>query len=159
MRLIANGKIEHDRWALALDETEPVSAHAVLPLARWQSASRAGELSWFGLLVRADDNHAAVIAALPRCPLVAIEFASFTDGRGYSLARMVRTNGYAGDLRAVGELLRDQAFFLARCGFSSLAPAAHVDLDDFVRGLSDFTEVYQPAADERMPISRQRRAR
>ena len=115
-----DGREQHDDWTL-LGADEPVGDRRVLvPLARWQSASSVVGISPYGLLVRADDALAVVLAAAVRSPLVAIEFVTFTDGRGYSLARLLRANGFDGDLRAVGEGLRDQAFFLARCGFRRL---------------------------------------
>ncbi len=87
-----------------------------------------------------------------------IEFPNFNDGRGYSFARRLRAAGYEGDLRAVGDILRDQAFYLARCGFTSFAPAAHVDSAVFIAGLQDFSFAYQGAADQRSIIQRLRRA-
>ena len=159
MRIVKDGREQHDDWTL-LGADEPVGDRLVLvPLARWQSASPVVGISPYGLLVRADDALAAVLAAAGRSPLVAIEFVTFTDGRGYSFARLLRANGFDGDLRAVGEVLRDQAFFLARCGFSSCAPAAHVTSADFIAGLADFSGVYQAAADERRTIARLRHAR
>ena len=130
-----------------------------MPLARWQAASPTTGTSPYGLLVRADDELAAVLAAAARSPLVAIDFATFNDGRGYSFARQLRAAGYDGDLRAVGEVLRDQAFYLARCGFSSFVPATHVAIDEFMAGLADFSLVYQPAADDRPIIARLRHTR
>lgn len=159
MRIVKDGREQHDDWTM-LEADEPLDdLRAIVPLARWQSASPAAGASPYGLLVKADDALAAVLAAAGRSPLVAIEFASFTDGRGYSFARQLRAAGFDGDLRAVGEILRDQAFYLARCGFSSFAPAAHVSAEDFMAGLTDFTLTYQPAADDRHPIARLRHTR
>ena len=159
MRIVKDGREQHDDWTL-LQAEEPVGEDPViLPLSRWCSASPVVGISPYGLVVRADDAIAAVLAAAGRSPLVAIEFVTFTDGRGYSFARLLRANGFDGDLRAVGEVLRDQAFFLARCGFSSFAPAAHVTSTDFIAGLADFSGVYQAAADERRTIARLRHAR
>ncbi len=159
MRIVKDGREQHDEWAI-LAADEPLVEHAALvPLARWQAASPTTGTSPYGLLVQADDELAAVLAAAVRSPLVAIDFATFNDGRGYSFARQLRAAGYDGDLRAVGEVLRDQAFYLARCGFSSFVPAAHVAIDEFMAGLADFSLVYQPAADDRPIIARLRHTR
>ena len=159
MRFVRDGQALTDEWELVADEQAALPAHAIVPLARWLELAPAAGISAYGVLLRADDVQADIVAALPRCPLIAIEFASFSDGRGYSLARLVRDHGYGGDLRAVGEVLRDQVFFLTRCGFSSLTPAAQVDLEDFVRGFRDFSAVYQAAADGRITVGQMRRAR
>ena len=159
MRIVSAGQLTTDAWELAGDAVEILPACAIVRLPRWHQVSPVSGRSPFGLLLTGDDERSAILAALPRCPLVAIEFASFGDGRGYSLACLVRDAGYVGDLRAVGDILRDQVFFLTRCGFSSLAPAAHVDGEDFVRGLRDFSAVYQPAADQRPTVAQLRWAR
>ena len=85
---------------------------------------------------------------LPRLDLVAVEFASAGDGRGYSQARLLRERcRFRGELRAVGAGVRqDQVFLLARCGFDSLEPAAGVDLEAVCAALSRYDVAYQPGA-------------
>ncbi len=159
MRIVKEGREWQDDWILLADD-EPLSAtQAIVPLSCWLTASPVAGVSPHGLLVRPDDELGPVLAAALRSPLVAIDFPSFVDGRGYSFARQLRAAGYAGELRAVGDVLRDQAFYLARCGFSSFAPAAHVTSASFIAGLSDFSHVYQSAADGRTIIQRLRHAR
>lgn len=158
MRIVKDGRAQHDAWTVVADDVPLAPGLSVLPLARWLAESPAAGASPFGLLVRADDELGAVLAAASHSPLVAVEFSRFTDGRGYSFAYQLRAAGYIGDLRAVGDVLRDQAFYLARCGFSSFAPAAHVTSADFVAGLADFSLVYQSAADHRSSVQRLRQA-
>ena len=155
MRYLRNGVLAEDAYELVTDDAAALPAAAIVPLPRWQVEAAAGRVH--GLLVRPDDARADAVAAALRAPLVAIEFASFNDGRGYSIARQFREAGYTGDLRALGDVLRDQAFFLLRCGFTTLVPAAHVDVAEFVRGLADFTTPYQPAADGRPTVLALRR--
>lgn len=158
MRIVKDGREWLDDWVLLADD-EPLSTRpALLPMTRWLTASPASGVSPHGLLVRPDDELDQVLAAARRSPLVAIDFPSFTDGRGYSIARQLRAAGYAGELRAVGDILRDQAFYLARCGFTSLAPAAHVSSATILAGLGDFSQAYQPAADQRTIVQRLRHA-
>src|SRR3546814_9221749 len=64
---------------------------------------------------------------LDRISLVEVNFPSFGDGRGYSVARILREAGYTGELRAVGDVLVDQLFYMRRCGFASFAPNAPLD--------------------------------
>ncbi|MFN3592448.1 MAG: DUF934 domain-containing protein [Thermaurantiacus sp.] len=82
-----------------------------------------------------DDPRAVALADLA---VIGIAFAPFRDGRGYSHARILRERGFSGDLRAVGDVTLDQILFLARVGFSSVAPerpidgaAAHAALERF----------------------------
>ena len=159
MRIVKDGREWLDDWNLLADGEALSASPAIVPLTRWLTESPEEGLSPYGLLVRPDDELAEVLAAAQRSPLVAIEFPSFTDGRGYSFAQQLRAAGYAGELRAVGDILRDQAFYLARCGFTSFAPAAHVSSEAFAAGLADFSLVYQPAADQRTIIQRLRHAR
>jgi uncharacterized protein (DUF934 family) len=158
MRIVRDGQERLDDWRLLADEEALIAAPILLPLARWLEAAPAEGVSAYGLWVRPDDALEAVIAAARRSPLVAIEFPNFNDGRGYSIARRLRAVGYDGELRAVGDILRDQAFYLARCGFTSFAPAAHVTGAAFIAGLDDFTFAYQGAADQRTIIQRLRHA-
>ena len=86
---------------------------------------------------------------------VEVNFPSFTDGRGYSIARLLRERfGYRGELRAVGNVLRDQIFYLARCGFDAFEVDASKNAEDAIAGLDDFSVRYQTAADEQRPMWR-----
>lgn len=84
-------------------------------------------------------------------PAVFVVFDKFRDGRGFSSARLLREAGYAGDIRAVGDVTVDQLVFLARAGFSSLAPARPLDVELAKRTLARFGDVYQRGADARLP--------
>ena len=159
MRIVKDGREWQDDWRVLTDDEVVGVTPAILPLARWLAASPATGASPHGLLVQPDDELPAVLAVAPRCALVAIDFPSFNDGRGYSFAQQLRAAGYSGELRAVGDVLRDQAFYLARCGFSSFAPASHVPSASFIAGLGDLSLVYQGSADQRTIVQRLRHAR
>lgn len=158
MRVIKQGEERQDDWTLPGTEATE-GTRLILPLPEWRERSPDAGPSPYGLLLTTADRVEEVLAAALRSPLVAIEFTDFNDGRGYSLARQLRAAGYAGDVRAVGEVLRDQAFYLARCGFSSFAPAPRVSGAAFIAGLEDFSLAYQAAADQRTIVQRLRRAR
>jgi uncharacterized protein (DUF934 family) len=88
-----------------------------------------------------------------------VHFPKVTDGRGHSSARLLRERyGYRGELRAVGEVTRDQLFYLQRCGFDSFALRADQHAADALDGLSDFDDSYQAAADQPLPLFRRRAA-
>jgi uncharacterized protein (DUF934 family) len=90
---------------------------------------------------------------LPSLDLLAVAFPKFNDGRGMSIAVLLRKRlGYSGDLRAIGDVARDQLFFMARCGFTSFALRADQDPEDALRAFGDFSDVYQSAADGRSSL-------
>jgi uncharacterized protein (DUF934 family) len=81
--------------------------------------------------------------------LIAVQFPVFTDGRGYSTARLLRQRyGYRGELRAIGDILRDQLYELARCGFDSFSLREDQDPADALQAFGDFSESYQSGADQ-----------
>ena len=89
---------------------------------------------------------------LSRLAVVAIRFPKFTDGRGYSTAWLLRRRlGFAGEVRAVGDVKRDQLFYLARSGFDAFLLADGQDARAALASLSDFSAAYQAAADARPP--------
>ncbi|MGB3796179.1 MAG: DUF934 domain-containing protein [Alteraurantiacibacter sp.] len=98
------------------------------------------------------DNVRELLPHLSRLRLVEVNFPSFADGRGYSAARIMREHGYAGELRAVGDVLVDQLRYMRRCGFDAFAPDARINEDDTAAALDRYDHVYQPAADQAVPI-------
>ena len=98
------------------------------------------------------DDARDLLPYLDRLKLVEVNFPAFTDGRGYSSARILREAGYAGELRAVGDVLVDQLFAMRRCGFDSFAPEVALDPADAEAALARWGDVYQAAADGRPAI-------
>lgn len=97
------------------------------------------------------------IPDLDRLALVAIEFPRFTDGRGYSIARLLRQrHGFRGELRAVGWITRDQLLYLERCGFTAYELAPGKPLDSALEAFGELSVRYQAAADEPLPLYRRR---
>ncbi|WP_300427295.1 DUF934 domain-containing protein [uncultured Thalassolituus sp.] len=88
---------------------------------------------------------------------ISIEFPKFTDGRGYSAARLLRERyGYKGELRAIGDVLIDQLFFMKRCGFDTYALREDQVLEDAIAAFSTFTAPYQNDANDQRPLFRRR---
>jgi uncharacterized protein (DUF934 family) len=98
------------------------------------------------------DDARALLGHLDRIRLVEVNFPSFGDGRGYSAARILREHGYAGELRAVGDVLVDQIAHMRRCGFDSFAPDHALDEADAAAAFERWPHVYQSAADAALPI-------
>ena len=110
-----------------------------------------------GIKVSGDVEPEVLADHLGNVDLIAIEFPVFRDGRGYSLARILRDRlGYQGELRACGDVLRDQLFYMQRCGFNSFEPREDRCIEDALNGLADFTVTYQADANEKRPIYQRR---
>lgn len=169
-KLIKNGRIVADDWQIvALAEGEAASDAALpsgavlVPLAVWQArreelAARAdrGEL---GVWLAAGEDPEDIAGDLARLAVVAVNFPKFTDGRGYSTAAVLRTRyHYSGELRAVGDVLRDQFNYLTRCGFDALQPREgrydDAQLEAAVASIADFTQPYQASATHPQPLFR-----
>ncbi|MFC4294622.1 DUF934 domain-containing protein [Novosphingobium tardum] len=106
--------------------------------------------------LEAGDDARALIPFLDRLRLIEIAFPRFRDGRGYSAARILRENGYTGELRAQGDVLVDQLLFMRRCGFDSFAPEAPLDPSAVADAFARFPDYYQTAADHAVPIWQKR---
>jgi uncharacterized protein (DUF934 family) len=103
------------------------------------------------------DDPAAFAHRLGAVSRVEVNFPNFTDGRGYSIARLLRARyGYGGELRAVGDVQRDQLFNLARCGFDAFLLRKDEDADEALAAFDDFSETYQASAEQPQPLFRRR---
>ncbi|MBY0422241.1 MAG: DUF934 domain-containing protein [Parvularculaceae bacterium] len=134
----------------------PRAALDVVSLEAWRAAgSPAGAV----ILVPSSADMARIGAELSRARGVVLEFPSFRDGRAYTQARLLRERfGFRGEIRAIGEVLRDQILFMARAGFDAFeAPAEQ--LEGFLEALVEFGDFYQSAADDAAPIARRRSLR
>jgi uncharacterized protein (DUF934 family) len=98
------------------------------------------------------DDIRSLVPHLERLKLVEIAFPKFRDGRGYSSARILREAGFAGEVRAAGDVLVDQIGFMRRVGFDSFAPNAPLDLKVVEATLDRYAYVYMKAADGRQPV-------
>lgn len=98
------------------------------------------------------DDARDLLPYLDRLKLVEVNFPAYTDGRGYSAARILREAGYKGELRAAGDVLVDQLAYMRRCGFDSFAPEHPLNAADAEAAMARYAEVYQPTVDGRTPV-------
>lgn len=140
----------------------PASGKIILPLTVWQArkdelAGRAsrGEIGvWLETFELVEDLVASV-ADINALPLIAIHFPRAVDGRAFSQAALLRTRfGYRNELRAIGDVLRDQLYFMRRCGFDAFDIRADRSAEDALASLRDFSEPYQGAVDNPLPVWR-----
>jgi len=130
-----------------IDEAEdaPATPHAAIPLQRWLDLHAAGDdLSTTGVILRGDSDVGPLQPHLDALAFVAVHFPAFTDGRGYSHARRLRELcGYTGTLLAYGDVLRDQLFYMARCGFNAFHLRADQDPHACLAAFSLYSRPYQ----------------
>ena len=149
--LRADGSVFEDGWVLlALDATSAdlPEGELIVPLALWRAEKETllARGTRLGLRLASNEEPEAIEQDLPFFALVAIDFPVFSDGRGYSSARILRERfGFGGELRAVGDVLRDQIFLMRRCGFDSFALRTDRPASAAVSALGDFSNAYQQA--------------
>lgn len=162
-QIIKNKAIVADDWVVLrlTDEqtAETVSVadgRVIIPLAVWQAQKallrNRPELGvWFA----SDERPEILQGEVDLFSVIAVDFPKFTDGRGYSIAYNLRARlGYGGELRAIGDVLRDQMFYMQRVGFDAFAPRPDRSITDALKGLFDFSEKYQTSWDEKSPLFR-----
>ena len=161
-QLIETSELTQDKWILIDKDrdypTENVNAgdYVILPLQLW-SENRDQQTDKIGVWLDSDDTVEALEGQCEHLPIIAINFPTFADGRGYSLARQLRDKlGFSGELRAIGDVLKDQLFYYQRSGFSSFMIREDRPAEQAITGLSDFSLVYQPASDNRVTILQKR---
>ena len=110
-----------------------------------------------GVIVTGDTSIDVLASLLPELKLIAIEFPSFMDGRGFSLAQQISTSeNFTGELRACGSFMLDQLDYLKRCGFNSFEIEDSVSLASVEKLLSPFSDHYQASATQSQPLFRRR---
>lgn len=160
MLLAEDGAIREDEWHhLADDEAAPDSDPVTISYARWKKASetlrtRNGKL---GLRLPNDAAPEEIAADIGRFALIVLNFPKFTDGRAYSQARLLRERyRFDGELRASGEILRDQLLFMRRSGFSSFVVGARAIKEEWAKAFGEFDVFYQKAADHNSVVMQER---
>lgn len=167
-KIIKHDRVVDDAWQVLRLEAEDTAAAVALPttptlfpLAVWLARrdELQGRQASAGVWLESGEQPEALAGQLDQLPIVAINFPKFADGRGYSTARLLRERyGYVGEIRAIGDVLRDQLFFMKRCGFDAYAVRADKDIEAACAGLRDFSATYQAAADQPLPLFRRRAA-
>jgi uncharacterized protein (DUF934 family) len=163
--IIRQRRIENDSWRLLKPAADgsapsvPESGDIIVPLAAWLEQRNALLLrpARLGVWLDGDDEPTLIADDLKNFGVVAVHFPQFADGRGYSLGRLLRERyGWRGELRAIGDVLRDQLLYLSRCGFDAFDLRADQDLRAALAAFDDFSEGYQAAADRLLPLFRRR---
>lgn len=150
MPLLSRGREIADPWRrLDAEASLPSGGDVILPLARLEpdGAALLAAGRRLGVSVAGAVGLDALLPWLDRLSLIAIDFPSFSDGRGFSLARQLRVVGFTGELRAVGQLIADQFGFALACGFDTVeldpALAARQPIGDWLAAAASISLAYQ----------------
>jgi uncharacterized protein (DUF934 family) len=160
-QIIKDKSIIENEWTTVADDAAIPAGKVIVSLDRWNeeqealSAKRdAGEL---GIQLRSEQTADLIADQANDFALIAVEFPKFADGRGYSAARLLRERfGFKGELRAVGDVLHDQLFFMDRCGFNSMDMRKDQDLALAEQAFKTFSEPYQAGVSDPRPLYRRR---
>lgn len=162
-QIIKGNEVIQDTWELlpkdATLEQVTNAGDVIVPLALWLEHSHAltardGRL---GVWLDSDEEAERIADDLAHFEVIALNFPVFSDGRNYSNARLLRDRyQYKGELRSIGDVLRDQLFFMHRCGFDAYALREDHDPHAALASLNDFSEVYQASTDQPLPLFRRR---
>ena len=161
--VLLRGEIVADDWTVVEDgrtELGTGGAKVIVTLARWRAereALLAGHEA-VGVLVPNTADIEAVYPEIADRAMVALQFPTFADGRALSQAVVLRKRlSYRGELRAVGDIIRDLVFWLGRCGFESIVPRKDQNLESCRAALDEINVAYQAAADQHTPVWVRRR--
>jgi uncharacterized protein (DUF934 family) len=140
----------------------PETGKVIVPLSVWQARKQEladrmekGELGVWLDTHELLETLVASVADINQLPIIAVHVERFADGRIFSIGNLLRTRyGYKKELRAFGDVLRDQLFFLKRCGYDSYLIRPDRSAEDALTGLQDFSQPYQGAVDETQPVWR-----
>lgn len=153
-KIIKDGAVVDDNWQLlAKDVTSIPAGQAILPYSLWlANQDQLPTDGSLGIWLDSDESAALIADSLDSFAVIAINFPAFADGRGFSYARELReTHHYTGELRAVGGFMRDQLYYLQRCGFNAFA-LQEGDLNAALESFNDFSDAYQAAVDQPAPL-------
>jgi uncharacterized protein (DUF934 family) len=160
MPLIKHGQVVDDPWVpLADQDAVPASGAVIVSLGRLRAEHEAllARREPLGVRLASQETAGELAGHLAALSLVALEFPTFKDGRAYSTGRLLRERyHYKGELRAVGNVLRDQFLFMLRCGFDAFEVASEQEAGAWKKAMDEFSVWYQAAADDRQPAARLR---
>ena len=163
MPLVRNGHVVADRFGRVADDAPlPADGAVLIPADRFlahadELAARGGDV---GVIWPNNRDVEQLAPHLGRLAMVALVFPAFKDGRAYSQARILRERlRFQGELRATGQVLRDQFLFMQRAGFDTFEVKKPADAEVFADVVKRYSVFYQPTGDGRTTVFRKRLAR
>jgi uncharacterized protein (DUF934 family) len=156
MVLLKNGTVDTDLYTdVSTADAIPETGAIIISLTQWQEQHNllAKRSEALGIVLRSDEKPEAISNDLAHFDVIALEFPAFSDGRAYSYARLLRDRyGYAGELRAVGDVLLEQLHFMHRVGFNAFDIQSKDAAKAWEIAAADISVWYQPSSDNRTPV-------
>lgn len=161
--IIKDKAVINDDWIVlrpaegeAPDSVAIPEGKVIVPLKVWQAQTTALKTrTEIGVWIASDERPEELKGEVDQFAVIAVDFPKFSDGRGYSIAYNLRARlGYQGELRAIGDVLRDQMFYMQRVGFNAFATRPDRDIHEALKSLTDFSEAYQISWDQKSPLFR-----
>ena len=153
-RIIKDGAVVENTWQVLreIPETGLPAGQIIVPLDYWLSnRDTLLQRGQVGVWLGSEQPPAPLAEDLDKLPVIAVDFPLFTDGRGFSYGRTLREQlGYTGEVRAIGQFIRDQMYYLSRCGFNAYAIET-ADPEKAVDSLDDFSDSYSAGVDQPLP--------
>jgi len=159
VRVIKDRQVSEDSWQRLADDQPLSDGDVIISYRRWreQGEDIAAHQGGLTICIDGDDDIDEVAAVAGQFAMIAVDFPSFRDGRCYSQACLLRErHGYRGEIRAVGDVLRDQLLYMSRCGIDAFVVRADRDAEDALKAFDELKVHYQAGADGEGPISRYR---
>ena len=163
--LIKDGQVVDNPWSLLAKDVDlstalsDQSSHIIVPFALWQeykdSLMESGKA--VAVWVDSDDDPYELANDVIDLPLICLNFPVFRDGRAFSAAAILRERlNYQGEIRAIGDVLRDQLFYMKKCGINSFDLADAVKVEEALAGFNEFSTSYMSTVEEPLPLFRRR---
>ncbi len=160
-KIILRDKVVEDNWQLIAKDFdgELPDGKLLLPMQYWLDNREAlsARTNPVGIWIDSDEEVELIGEEADQFPIIGVNFLAFTDGRGFSTGRLLRERyQFKGQLRAIGGVIRDQLFFLKRCGFDAYQLREGYNLEESLDSLNDFSKNYQTSVDQLEPLFRNR---
>lgn len=166
MQKLINKESSVDNLWITLKEATELEAleavrgkNIILPLKFWKlfKAELSAHTGDIGVWLDSDETAEDLAEDLNELPLIALNFPAFSDGRSYSTARELRQRfSYKGEIRAIGDVLRDQLYYMSQCGFDTFELRSDQDIESCLQAFTDFRTGYQSTIVEPSPLFRRR---
>ncbi|VAW87434.1 Oxidoreductase probably involved in sulfite reduction [hydrothermal vent metagenome] len=157
MQIIKDQKIIDDCWQHLTEEvniTNLPDGNIIVTLNIWKTAKESliTRQSSLGIKLSSDELLPEILADLNFFELIALDFTPYKDGRHFSTARLLRErHNYKGEIRATGDVLRDQLLYMQRVGFDAFELGPNQDPETALTAFDDFSTAYQSTADQNLP--------
>lgn len=142
-----------DDWVILEEDCDSLEPHQILPMKAWLARVERGDDASSAVWIDLDDDPMELKGEIDKLSFICVFFADFKDGRGYSTAYLLRKRlNYQGDLRAFGDVLRDQLSLMRQCGFDSFAIKEGKDPHDAARGVKGLSVTYSGSVSQPNPL-------